>query len=269
MGTDIWSESIFMNYQDNFLYFPNRTFTTFDNKTFYNSPKNLEWDFVGTDRRDLYEKNLKKQPKDWYYRTAKIKYNLNSFGYRTKEFDQIDWKNSIVMFGCSHVFGTGVEEQYSISSLLEELIGIPVINLAVDGGSNQIMFHNSLVLSELYPPPKAIVYFWTSFGRFFIYSHDKIESHHVNTNGDEYNDLVGYANTYNLAISNLMLIKYIRNLWKNKTDVYELTFFKHVSKILNDGCEHLIADNLARDCGHQGNSKNIEITEKLKQKIKL
>jgi len=258
-----------MDYKDNFLYFPNRTFTTFDNKNFYNNPKNLEWDFVGTDKRDLYEKNLKKQSKDWYYRTAKIKYNLNSFGYRTKEFDQIDWKNSIVMFGCSHVFGTGVEEQYSISSLLEKLIDIPVINLAVDGGSNQIMFHNSLVLSELYPPPKAIVYFWTSFGRFFIYSHDKIESHYRNEIMEKHKDSFGYSSPYNLAISNLMWIKYMRNLWKNKTEIYELTFFKHVTKILNNECEHVTCDNFARDCGHQGIFSNIEISKKLKSKIKL
>ena len=258
-----------MDHQDNFLYFPNRTFKTFDNKGFLECPKNLEWDYVGTDKYDLYQQNLKKQPEDWYYRNVKVKYNLNSFGYRTKEFDQIDWKNSIVMFGCSHVFGTGVEEQYTISVLLEQLIGIPVINLAVDGGSNQIMFHNSLILSEKYPSPKAIIYFWTSFGRFFIYSSDKIESHHINTNTNQYKNLAGYANTRNLVISNLMWIKCIRNIWKNKTEIYELTFFNHVSKILNDNCEHLFADNLARDCGHQGNFNNIVIAEKLKSKIKL
>ncbi|NDB55582.1 hypothetical protein EB169_07100, partial [archaeon] len=33
------------------------------------------------DTEDLYKKNLKYQPNDWYYRNKKIEYKLNSAGY--------------------------------------------------------------------------------------------------------------------------------------------------------------------------------------------
>ena len=36
---------------------------------------------------------LDEKPKDWYYRTNEV-YTVNSEKFRTKEFKDIDWKNS-------------------------------------------------------------------------------------------------------------------------------------------------------------------------------
>jgi hypothetical protein len=52
---------------------------------------NHEW--FDQDTKELYKTNLKEQPDDWYYRVNKVEYNLNSAGYRTKDFNQINWSN--------------------------------------------------------------------------------------------------------------------------------------------------------------------------------
>ena len=68
------------------------------------------------DSRELFKKNLKSQPTSWKYRTTNITYRLNSMGYRTQEFDRIPWHKSIVLFGCSYIFGVGCELSSTIAA---------------------------------------------------------------------------------------------------------------------------------------------------------
>ena len=48
-------------------------------------------------------RRLKTKPKDWYYRIIQLNI-LNSHRFRTKEFKDIDWKNSIVLIGQLYVW---------------------------------------------------------------------------------------------------------------------------------------------------------------------
>ena len=136
-----------------------------ENNLVYNRECKVEGGFTlnfsGTDTKELFEENLKTQPDDWYYRTHEVKYTLNSFGYRTKEFDDIDWKESIVIFGCSNIFGIGVADEHTIPYFLEQLSGRPVINMGMGGSSIQTALHNSIILNDSeYPTPKVIIYAW-------------------------------------------------------------------------------------------------------------
>lgn len=92
----------------------------------------------GTDTKKLYESNLKKQPKNWYYRNNNVRYTINSNGYRTYEFKDINWKNSVIIFGCSQVFGIGLDDEYTISNQLSKLIKCPVINMGMGGVVNDV-----------------------------------------------------------------------------------------------------------------------------------
>ena len=80
-----------------------------------------EHKFISNDTREMFAESLKKNPEDWYYRTHEVKYILNSEKFRTKEFKDIDWKNSIVLIGCSCTFGIGVTEEDTIAANLQEI----------------------------------------------------------------------------------------------------------------------------------------------------
>ena len=83
-----------------------------------------EWNktghFNGYDSKELFEQHLKSQPDDWVYRYKTVNYTLNTHRYRAPEFDTIDWSKSVVIFGCSNVFGTSLDDNDTISRKLEK-----------------------------------------------------------------------------------------------------------------------------------------------------
>lgn len=227
--------------------------------------------FLRSDSKELFEKNLKTQPEDWYYRTHPVRYTLNSLGYRTKEFDDIDWKESIVMFGCSHVFGIGVTDEHTIPYFLEQLSGRPVINMGIAGSSIQTALHNSIILNDSkYPIPKAVLNMWTELNRYQLY-----ESNFVTNMGAWRQSGGEFQTPDNMIPFNLMNIKMIRNLWKNKTIYYECNWaWKGQQQLINKldkeiYCEYFqYSGGLARDLVHRGPVKNLEIAKKIYKKIK-
>ena len=228
-------------------------------------------DFCPIDSKELFEQNLKTQPEDWYYRTHPVKYTLNSLGYRTKEFDDIDWKESIVIFGCSYVFGTGVTDEHTIPHFLEKLSGRPVINMGIGASSIQTVLHNSIILNDSkYPTPKAVVNMWTDLNRYQLYENNFAIN--VGT-WDKFNDK--FQTPDNMIPFNLMNIKMIRNLWKNKTIYYECNWaWKGQQQLINKldkeiYCEFFRGDGgLARDLRHNGPVKNLDIAKGIYEKLK-
>lgn len=277
----------------------NKSFLPFPDISFHNNDSDkLEysnrsgpstWKFVGCDTYQLYLKNLKRQPESWYYRHNDVNYTLNSLGYRTKEFDQVDWENSIAIFGCSYVFGTGVDDKHTISSFLEDETGIPVINFGVNGSSIMFQLHNSSVLHNYYPKPRAVIYLWTSLLRGFVYSSNNIIHYYNDDCITEINDFGRDQNMFlthhNLITMNLLAISYIRNLWKNETKFIEYTISgdagddkssNFINTFLPDYSCTSIIDNLlhpslkytARDVNengiaHPGKNLNFNISKKL------
>ena len=116
--------------------------------------------FLSTDTKELYEKNLKLQQDDWHYRTSPVNYQLNTQGYRCKEWNEYDWNNSIVLMGGSDIFGAGVDETETVSYYIKQLSGIDTINLGVNAISPMFLWINSILLAKENIQPKAIVYVW-------------------------------------------------------------------------------------------------------------
>jgi hypothetical protein len=260
------------NYQSIMDYFD-------ENNLVYNNEDKIDGGFTlnfsGNDSKKLFEKNLKTQPNDWYYRTHEVKYTLNSLGYRTKEFDDIDWKESIVMFGCSIVFGTGVTDKHTIPYFLEQLSGRPVINMGVAGSSIQHALHNSIILNDSeYSTPKAVVYSFTDLRRFQLYKNNLIQ-HNV-PGWLTTQDIEGFSSTDNAIPFNLMNVKMIRNLWKNKTIYYEASAFsqeKLFNKLSNEiCCECLysleVEDQFARDMSHFSYMTNMNLAKQIYSSLK-
>ena len=114
--------------------------------------------------QDTKERAKKNYTPEWKYATKRIEYHVNSDGYRTKEWNDIHWANSIVLMGCSYVYGVGVAEDETISHQLEDKIGHPVINMGVPGSSPTFTIHNLSCLLAQYNP-KGVVIGWSGSGR--------------------------------------------------------------------------------------------------------
>lgn len=241
-----------------FIPVPNATAHNFDG-TCWKNDLDIKgtWDFFSIDDYETYQRNLKVQPKDWYYRNHKVNYTLNSHGYRTREFEDIDWKNSIVIFGCSRIFGTGVDDSHTIPTFLEEFANTPVINMGMSGTSIQFALHNSLMLYKKYGIPKAVIYGMTGIGRYLYY-----QKSHVN-NSCKYEDKVVKDAIDHLIPFNLINVELIRTLWENKCKYYEFSMFPTTAKILKCDLHSPILDDYARDMSHSGIKSNKLIAQSI------
>jgi hypothetical protein len=250
-----------------FIYYPDKSFHNNDGKRIEETKNfsNRTWEFCGRDCLTDYQKNIKKQPKDWIYNNKKVFYDINSYGYRTKEFEKIEWEKSVVLFGCSLVFGEGVNENETISSYLENIIGYPVINIGIGGSSNQLIFHNSLALLEKFKKPKKVIFCWTSFLRYLKYN----TFNDVELMGEWsylYKD-VNYDNSYNTIMNNLLHVKSTIKMWENKSDTFNFSFFQQTSKVLRCPLlSNLIVDK-SRDLVHPGPKSNLRIANFISKKI--
>lgn len=95
--------------------------------------KTLKW--YGQDTEESFD-SIDQTPKHWYFRKDNVNYTFNELGYRTHPFDaEADCK--IVVAGCSHTFGTGLDDTQTWPSRLEDMMpNAKVFNLACPGGSN-------------------------------------------------------------------------------------------------------------------------------------
>jgi len=122
-----------------------------------------EW--FSYDDKKTYEQNLKSKPADWYWRDRTITYKVNSQHYRCSEWDQIDWNNSILILGCSMVFGLGLDEEQTISAQLSHRLNTSVVNLGVPGISAMFQWINTTRLVEQSITPLRVVYIWPHYFR--------------------------------------------------------------------------------------------------------
>lgn len=129
--------------------------------------------FYKTDSRQLFQSNLALFGSDWIWSKVDIDYNLNSDGYRSREWDCLDFSGSILCFGCSITFGLGVRADQTWVAVLAQSLSIPCINLGLSGGSIQVIWANSVRLIELGIKPRGVVYYWPPHDRSceFLGSH--------------------------------------------------------------------------------------------------
>jgi len=132
--------------------------------------------FRHSDTESLFEKNLKTKPENWKWRDKQIKYTVNSEGYRTTEWQNIKWQNSIIMLGCSHVFGIGVDDKETLSAQLENILKTPVVNLGFPAGGSTNILYNTLRLLENEIKPKAVVCIFPTTGRDVYFYNDHVKN---------------------------------------------------------------------------------------------
>ena len=222
--------------------------------------------FSGTDNESLYKENLKTQSEDWYYRTNIVEYKLNKHGYRTIEFDTVDWANSIVIFGCSNVFGVGLCEKDTLSSQLSRLTNTPVINMGIGASSIEYSFYNSVILNAHFPTPKAVIHLYSAIDRTTYYNKRNVTHYGAWDLQEDYMDL--YAkDPAHAKVHAIMYQMIAKKLWSNKTKYYEASFFGDTAGCLNLNCIPCL--DQARDLKHPGHMSMYKLAEQIRDSLSL
>jgi len=220
---------------------------------FQSPPKETDFLFNGGDSKSLFRKNLKTQPHDWKYRTAPVRYTLNSQGYRTAEFKDIVWEDSVVIFGCSNVFGVGVTDDDTLSSQLSNIIGMPVINMGFPGSGTTLALHHATILSDRYPTPKAVINLWAGVNRTSYYSQDAILNHGPwslgkGKSGNDYMTQWMKDETHGEVLA-MLASRASKILWED-TVYLETTYAEPTANLLE--CSLQLATDNARDITETG-----------------
>ena len=148
--------------------------------------ENVNKDMPFWDQSGDTEKNFQKLvssgiPNYWRFHTKEFIYRFNSFGFRAPEFDTVDWKNSYVIVGCSHVQGIGNPFDETIGQYISKELGHPVINMGVGGISISGIYNNILKLIKDYGKPKGMFILWTYPWRFLA-----VDNYYVFEDRDNY-----------------------------------------------------------------------------------
>jgi len=185
------------------------------------------WKFSGCDSPTM----VKSDPRLYNpsYENKEVKYTLNSFGYRTKNFNEIDWSNSIIIFGCSVMQGVGLDDSCTVSSFLEKEMDLPVINMGVGGSSNEFHLYNSNILLTQYPKPKAVIYCLTGLQRHVFYKWDGV--HHRGPWNDSPTQIKN--NRSNSIIRSMIASSTMNNVWSSETSYIEFSLEDLAYKLLN------------------------------------
>jgi len=247
------------------------------NETVLTYNDNVYGKFTGTDSWSKFDESLKTAPQDWTYRSLNVKIKKNKFGYRTEEFENVSWPHSIVLFGCSNVYGVGLSDEHTIAEQITRKTGIPVINLATPGTSPIFNVHNSMMLREKYPTPLAVVYVWPDIYRNFVHGKDSKRFHagswRLFKNVEDV-ELQAYKKYYEAwlqieqapKLQGLLLQLQARQLWYGtSTKVFECSFTPDLPGVvsLNLPCSQEVKNKIAtlrnnyfmdfaRDCIHPG-----------------
>lgn len=148
-------------------------------------PKEHNVAFSGSDSEELFTKNLKLQPTDWYYRTNPISYVRNINGHRCNEIENIDLDNYILFTGCSHTEGIGIELEKSYAYLLSNKLNVDYYNLAVAGTGTDVVNYNIVTwFAKVKKLPKLLIVQWPHHLRAIVKS---FENPHENTPEPWYN----------------------------------------------------------------------------------
>ena len=92
--------------------------------------------------------------------------------------DNVDWANSILVLGCSHTWGFGLEPEETYCYQLEKLLKKPVINLGMPGTGIDYTVNNLLRLNvSVLQPFKVIVQYSDSSRFFYWHDFDKITNY--------------------------------------------------------------------------------------------
>lgn len=186
-----------------------------DDKNYPVYPQNyFDRHWFSPDSRENYEKLLKIKPDDWIYRNKSVEYHWNELGYRSPSFENINWEESILLFGDSQMLGVGLDESECLRTLIAQQTKKQVVSLAVSGSSALFHWANSIKLKKWLGDinPLAIIIMWPTWERFFLGEYNSIT--HVGA-WTKYNWIAHFLENQNIEIYNNASRDSFLNIWKN------------------------------------------------------
>ena len=229
-------------------------------------PSDSEENFPGAKRR--YEVTTGKK---FTWTENCITYDINSYGFRGKNFPEKPNEDSFLALGCSITFGVGLPEEQTWPYMLSSMLGIPSFNLGAPGmgyetsfrllrhwwpkirSKNIFMLVNPGVRREYFnthatPPAFHSIAYWSKgylteheFEMFVNQKEAKISKERA------LYAIKGFCYTHNL------------NFCAVETDINE--FIPGLTDPLPIGPHHHTNDDVARDCLHPGPIFNETIAE--------
>mgnify|MGYP003655831396 CR=1 FL=1 len=251
--------------------------------------------FTQTDSEEKFHENRKKFGMEWYYYNKDIEYKYNSWGYRTKEFCELN-DDYILVFGCSFTEGIGLNYDDLWSSKLGKKLNMDVFNLGIGGSGpdissyNTILFQNFVLENKKFP--KYVVYQWTFENRTSFMIHNEYDVINIETfsvsypkdsypkNHKKYYDwyIHGFIeNGGELIKQNNLASMLCNNIWKSMNiPVYHWTweddFILRNPELFNNS---LIIEQIndkfefkGRDMTHNGHLSQDIVVDKILEKIK-
>jgi len=203
---------------------------------------------------EYYDQKAKLLPGNKYFNDLHSSIPVNNEGYRTLNFEDIDWADSIVLFGCSMVFGDGLNEEETIAHQLSKVAGRPVINLGVPASSILYSVHNQLALKELNSTPYAVVNLWTAIERHTYFLKNEPVSLGPWANKELGQMLFAFyctwsQNEHNIK-SNAVFLKRIAEMFWTDTKHIQASFFESTAKLFD--VPLLKIEDFAGDGEHPG-----------------
>lgn len=221
------------------------------NHPFTDISPNSDNHFYNSDRKDHFERNLKLAPPDWPWRTKKIKYHLNSQFYRAPEWQDVDWSNSYLIFGCSDTFGVGINYTDTYSHHLSELLGYPTVNLGIPGASCMFQWSNTVTLINNNIKPKGVIYLWPGITRMMTYKEADTAFFHGPWDKQDL-DKYWMNNVQHCVEFTKQLVNSVDIMWSCPTFHFHLVreVCKHIPKLKYIKTRHHAINDLARDHYH-------------------
>lgn len=132
-----------------------------------NIENNLSLNFYGSDNYSTFQKNKRKQPKDWYYNDVIIDYKFNEFGHRSKNIKELNFDDYFLFTGCSHTEGYGLELEKTYPYIVSKTLNTDYYNIALGATGIDVCEYNLITWFLKYPKkPKAVFIQWPDTSRF-------------------------------------------------------------------------------------------------------
>lgn len=224
-------------------------------------PLNVNYSNVVTkwysiDDEESFRRNKQKFGDKFEWTETDITYHMNSNGCRYDEFDTVDFSNSYIIVGCSHVMGVGQRFEDTIGEQLSKKLGKRVINIGAVGAGNEVIFYNTLWANSL--NPLGIITLWSHTNRIFFYRNDGEFDFisHYNYNESEIKNYI--KEDYVLQSSDLyMKTELYKQILIQYNKVQHFNFFDYG----HNDYRPIYDWDLARDMMHKGKDYNRQVAD--------
>lgn len=93
-----------------------------------------------------------------YWNQKNIRYDFNEHLFRTSyDFSTLKDNEFILVIGCSHTVGIGIDYDSMYTTIVEKELGIPIVNIAVMSSDINVLLRNLAVWIKNFAKPKKII----------------------------------------------------------------------------------------------------------------